>query len=49
MQDKQIRITARISPEDKEEFLALCHSQSINASDLLRQLVKKWVNEQKNR
>ena len=49
MQDKQIRITARISAEDKEEFLALCRSQSINASDLLRQLVKKWVNEQKNR
>lgn len=47
MQDKQIRITARISQEDKEEFLQLCKSMSINASDLLRQLVKKWVNEHK--
>ena len=47
MQDKQIRITARITPEDKEEFLELCRSKSINASDLIRQLVKKWVKEQK--
>lgn len=43
--DDSIRI--RISSQTKAEFKDLCKKKAINSSELLRQLINNWIEEQK--
>ena len=45
--DKQIRIAVRMKEDEKAEFLNLCKDLCINSSELIRSLIRKWINEHK--
>lgn len=46
--DKQIRIAIRMKEDEKKEFMDLCKERCINSSELIRSLIRKWINENKN-
>lgn len=46
--DKQIRIAIRMKEDEKKEFMDLCKEKCINSSELIRFLIRKWINENKN-
>ena len=46
--DKQIRIAIRMKEDEKKEFMDLCKEKCINSSELIRYLIRKWINENKN-
>ena len=46
--DKQIRIAIRMKEDEKKEFMDLFKEKCINSSELIRYLIRKWINENKN-
>ena len=46
--DKQIRIAIRMKEDEKKEFMDLGKERCINSSELIRYLIRKWINENKN-
>lgn len=45
-QDSYIRL--RIAADTKQQFQQLCKSKAINSSELLRQLITRWIHEQQD-
>ena len=44
---KEARICAWVTPTEKEAFVAMCAEKSINASEILRKMIRDWVTENK--
>lgn len=45
--DKEIRIGIRIDEKTKKEFQDVCKKKAINSSELIRQLIKDWTEQNK--
>lgn len=48
MIDKQIRIAVRLDKDLKDRFQTMCKERAINSSELVRQLIIRWMEEQTN-
>ena len=46
MDNKRIVLQIRLEKELKDDFQQLCKSKAINSSELLRQLITQWIQEQ---
>lgn len=46
--NKTAIIKLRVSQELKDDFQQLCKSKAINSSELLRQLITQWIQEQQD-
>ena len=44
--NKTAIIKLRVSQELKDDFQQLCKAKAINSSELLRQLITQWIQEQ---
>lgn len=47
--DKQIRIAVRLDAELKEAFYKACKEKAVNPSELVRQLIQKWMQDNKDK
>lgn len=48
MDNKQrITIQIRLEKELKDQFQAICKAKAINSSELIRQLITKWIEDNK--
>lgn len=45
---KDIAIRVRIKQKDKDLFYETCDEESLNPSEVVRMLIKKWCNEHQN-
>lgn len=43
---KNVFIQIRVSQELRDSFQKLCKEQCINSSELIRQLISKWIENQ---
>lgn len=48
MDNKRIVLQIRLEKELKDDFQALCKQKAINSSELLRQLITQWIQEQQD-
>lgn len=46
--NKTAIIKLRVSQELKDDFQQLCKQKAINSSELLRQLITQWIQEQQD-
>lgn len=46
--DKDTVIRVRVPQRLKDDFQALCKSKAINSSELLRQMIIQWMQEQQD-
>lgn len=46
--DKDTVIRVRVSQKLKDDFQQLCKHKAINSSELLRQLITQWIQEQQD-
>ncbi len=47
-ENKRITIQIRLDKELKDRFQAICKQKAVNGSELIRQLIEQWTNEQEN-
>lgn len=45
--EKEIRVNLRIDAETKREFMDVCKKKAINSSELIRQLIREWIDKNK--
>lgn len=45
---KDVFIQVRVPKELRMQFQALCKSKAINSSELLRQMIMQWMQEQQD-
>ncbi len=48
MDNKRIVLQIRLEKELKDDFQQLCKQKAINSSELLRQLITQWIQEQQD-
>lgn len=48
MDNKRIVLQIRLEKELKDDFQRLCKQKAINSSELLRQLITQWIQEQQD-
>lgn len=48
MDDKKAILNIRIEQELKDRFTTYCKNNAINSSELVRQLITKWLDDKNN-
>ena len=43
--EKETRLNIRISTALRDDFRQICNDKSVNASDLIRKFIEKWISE----